>query len=156
MCLRIFQKEKNAFPRYKNKKLKKTKTWDFSKGVRPLFWSKTGNFSIFILWAKYARKMCFRMFQKEKKVLLNYKNNKLKKSKIWDFSKGVVTGFGQKLAIFPCLRIFQKETKAFPDYKNNKLKKAKIWDFSKENTVGVILRTPRQNAMRMSTKFDIR
>ena len=45
----ILERKKNAFSRYKNKKLKKTKTWDFSKGVSPLFWSKTGNFSIFIL-----------------------------------------------------------------------------------------------------------
>ena len=40
---------KKAFPDYKNKKLKKSKNWDFSKGVRPWFWSKIGNFSIFLL-----------------------------------------------------------------------------------------------------------
>ena len=31
---------------------------------------------------------------------LDYKNKKLKKSKNWDFSKGLVHGFGQKLVIF--------------------------------------------------------
>ena len=38
-----------AFPDYKNKKLKMSKNWDFSKGVSPQFWSKLGKFSIFLL-----------------------------------------------------------------------------------------------------------
>ena len=33
--------------------------------------------------------MCFTMFFKEKNVSLNYENNKLEKSKNWDFCKGV-------------------------------------------------------------------
>ena len=32
---------------YKNKKLKKTKNWHFSKGFNPLFWSKNGHFPHF-------------------------------------------------------------------------------------------------------------
>ena len=36
---------KNAFVRYKNRKLKKSKNWHFSKGVNPWFWSKNGHFS---------------------------------------------------------------------------------------------------------------
>ena len=39
--------QKNAFLGYKNKKLKKSKNWDFSKGVNPWFWSKNGHFSNF-------------------------------------------------------------------------------------------------------------
>ena len=31
---------KKSFKDYKNDKLKKTKNWDFSKGVSPWFWSK--------------------------------------------------------------------------------------------------------------------
>ena len=31
---------KNAFLGYKNKKVTKSKNWDFSKGVSPWFWSK--------------------------------------------------------------------------------------------------------------------
>ena len=31
-----------------NKKLKKSKKWDFSKGVSLWFWSKIGNFSTFL------------------------------------------------------------------------------------------------------------
>ena len=41
-----------TFPDYKNKRLKKWKNWDFSKGISPLFWSKIGNFSMFLIWAK--------------------------------------------------------------------------------------------------------
>ena len=47
----ILERQK-AFPDYKNKKLKKWKSWDFFKGVSPWFWSKIGNFSIFLLKAK--------------------------------------------------------------------------------------------------------
>ena len=39
--------QKNAFLSYKNNKLKKSKNWDFSKGVNPWFWSKNGHFSTF-------------------------------------------------------------------------------------------------------------
>ena len=35
---------KNAFLEYKNNKFKKSKNWDFSKGVSPWFWSKMINF----------------------------------------------------------------------------------------------------------------
>ena len=40
--------DRNAFLDYKNKKLKKSKNCDFSKGVSPSFWSKIGNFSRFL------------------------------------------------------------------------------------------------------------
>ena len=39
---------KNAFLGYKNKKLKQSKNWHFSKGVNPWFWSKNGHFSNFV------------------------------------------------------------------------------------------------------------
>ena len=39
---------RNAFLDYKNNKLKKSKNWDFSKGVSPWFWSKIGYFSRFL------------------------------------------------------------------------------------------------------------
>ena len=37
-----------AFLGYKNKKFKKSKKWDFSKGVSPWFWSKIGHFCMFL------------------------------------------------------------------------------------------------------------
>ena len=92
---------KKAFPDYKNNKLKKAKIWDFSKGVSPWLWLKIGNFSIFY-WniGKIAQQSVFESILERKKQV-KQQVKKLKKSKIWNFSKGVVTGFGQKLAIFP-------------------------------------------------------
>ena len=37
----------------------------------------------------------------ERNAFLDYKNKQLKKSKNWDFPKGLVDSFGQKLVIFP-------------------------------------------------------
>ena len=48
---------KNAFLDYKKEKLKKSKNWDFSKGVSPYFKSKIEAFSIFLFKAKKAKKM---------------------------------------------------------------------------------------------------
>ena len=39
---------RNAFLEYRNKKLKKSKNWDFSKLVSPWFRAKIGNFSRFL------------------------------------------------------------------------------------------------------------
>ena len=39
---------RNAFLDYRNKNLKKSKNWDFFKGVSPWCWSKIGNFSRFL------------------------------------------------------------------------------------------------------------
>ena len=39
---------KNAFLGYKNKKFKKSKNWNSSKGVNPWFWSKNGHFTNFL------------------------------------------------------------------------------------------------------------
>ena len=38
---------KNVFLGYKNKKLKRSNNWQFSKGVNPWFWSRNGYFSNF-------------------------------------------------------------------------------------------------------------
>ena len=43
---------RNAFLDYKNKKFKKSKNWDFSKGVSPWFWWKIGKFSRFLFKKK--------------------------------------------------------------------------------------------------------
>ena len=47
----------------------------------------------------------------KKNCFQDYKNEKLKKSKNWDISKGLVHGFGQKCEIWPCFffrQIIQK------------------------------------------------
>ena len=44
---------KNAFLGYKNKNFKKSKSWHFSKGVNPWFWSKNGQFSNVLFFRQY-------------------------------------------------------------------------------------------------------
>ena len=41
------RERQKAFPDYKNNKLRKSKIWNFAKGVSPWFSFKIGNFSIF-------------------------------------------------------------------------------------------------------------
>ena len=45
MCFFYILERKNAFLGNKNKKLKKSKNWHFSKGVNPWFCSRIGHFS---------------------------------------------------------------------------------------------------------------
>ena len=47
-CVYHILERRNAFLDYKKKKFKKSKNWDFFKGVSPWFWSKIGNFSRFL------------------------------------------------------------------------------------------------------------
>ena len=50
---------KNAFLGFKNKKIKKSKNWDFSKGVNPWFWSKTGHFSMLFFLGNIGQENMF-------------------------------------------------------------------------------------------------
>ena len=59
---------KKAFLDYKKQKVKTVKNWDFSKGVSPWFWSQILKFSIFLVLAKLASKMCLMISLKGKKV----------------------------------------------------------------------------------------
>ena len=77
---------KNAFRGYKNKTFKKSKNWDFSKGVNPRFWSKNGYFSIFFL-VNIGQENVFYDILQQKSKFLAYKNKKFKKSKNEHFSK---------------------------------------------------------------------
>ena len=84
---------KNGFLGYKNKKLKKSKNWHFSKGVNPWFLSKTGHLSKFFFSGNVGQAIVFYEIQDQKNACLGYKNKKLKKSKNWHFSKGVKPWF---------------------------------------------------------------
>ena len=69
-------------------------TLGFSKGVSPWLWLKIGNFSIFLLLiGKKDKENVFKSVQERKKAFPDNKNNKLKKSKIWNFAKGVSPWF---------------------------------------------------------------
>ena len=87
---------KNAFLGCKNKKFKKSKNWDFCKGVNPWFWSKNGNFSNFFFFRNIGQKNVFYDILKRKNAFLGYKNKKFKKSKNRHFSHG----FGPKNGCF--------------------------------------------------------
>ena len=91
---------KTGFLGYKNKKLRKSKNWHFSKGVNPWFLSKNGHFSNFGFLGNIGQANVFYDILERKNAFLGYKNNKLKTSKNWHFSKGVAHGFGPKMTIF--------------------------------------------------------
>ena len=120
-----------AFLDYKNGQLKNSENWHFSKGVCPLFWfKKIEIFPSFSLGKIGSKKVLSDILDRDKG---DWKR-KLKKSKNWDFPKGLDHGFGQKLAIFRLFilgKISQEnvfhdilEKKAFLEYKNKKLKKS--------------------------------
>ena len=87
---------KNAFLRYKNKKLKKAKTWHFSKGVNPWFWYKNGHFSNLFFLGNIGQQNVFYDILERGNAILGYKNKKFKKSKNWHFSKGLNPWFWSK------------------------------------------------------------
>ena len=80
---------KNAFPRYKNRKFKKSTNWHFSKGVNPWFWSKNGHFSNLFFLSNIGQKNVLYDILEQENAFLRYKNRKFKKSRNWHFSKGV-------------------------------------------------------------------
>ena len=94
-------------------------------------------FHIFTI-RKKDKENVFKSVQERKKSLSEYRNNKLKKSKISDFSMDLVKNWqffhpliigeiGQE-NVFEYIR---ERKKAFPDYKNKKFKKSNIWNFAK-------------------------
>ena len=101
--LRYSKTKKNAFLGYKNKKLeswkikklKKSNNRDFSIGVYPWFWSKSGHFLIFFL-VNISQENIFHNIIERKNAFLGCKNKKLKRSKSWHFSKGVYPWFWSK------------------------------------------------------------
>ena len=136
-------KRKNVFLGCKNKKLKNSKNWHFSKGVNPRFWSKNGHFSKFAFSGNIDQANVFYDFLEKKNTFLGFQNKKLKKSKNWHFSKGVNPWFFYKNRHFSNFAFsgkirqadvfydFVARKNAFLGYNNTKLKKSKNWDFSK-------------------------
>ena len=60
---------KNAFLSYKNKKIKKSKNWHFSKGINPWFWSKNGPCSKFFFFRQCRSRECLLWYSRTKKGL---------------------------------------------------------------------------------------
>ena len=80
---------KTAFLGYKNKKFKKSKNSNLTKGVNPWFLSKYGHFFKFFVFGNIGQENVFHDILERKNAFLGYKNKKFKKSKNWHFSKGV-------------------------------------------------------------------
>ena len=94
-------KRKNAVLSYKNKKLKTSKNWHFSKGVNPWFWSKNGHFSNFFFLGNIGQQNVVYDTLEPKSAFLGYKSKKFKNRKLDIFPRGLTHGFGSKMAIFP-------------------------------------------------------
>ena len=90
----------NAFLGYKNKKLKKSKNWNFSKGVNPWFWSKNGHFFQLLFLGNIGQEKVFYDILERKNAFLGYKNKKFKNSKNCHFSKEVNPWFLDKYGRF--------------------------------------------------------
>ena len=92
----ILERE-NAFLAYKNKKFKKSKYRNFSKGVNPWFRSKNGHFPIFFFFGNIGQENVFYDIVEREKAFLAYKNKKFKK---WKNLKGVDQRFLSKKGHF--------------------------------------------------------
>ena len=93
---------KNAFLGYKNKKLKKSKNCDYSKGVNPWFLYKKWPFFQLPFARQYRpeKRLCFR-YSRTKNARLGYKKRSSESRKIAIFRKRLTHGFSTKMTIFP-------------------------------------------------------
>ena len=88
--------QKNPFLGSKNKKFKKSKNWQFSKGVKP--WLRVQKWPFFQLLSlgNIGQDNVFYDILQRKNAFLGYINKKFKKSKNWHFSEGVNPWFWSK------------------------------------------------------------
>ena len=133
---------KKVFLGYKNKKLKKSKNWYFSKGVNPWFWSKNRHSPKVYFLGNVSQANVFYDIPERRNAFLDYKNKKFNQSKNWHFSKDVNQWFWYENSNFSTFflgNIGQENVfyhilgriNAFLGYKKNQLKKWKNWHFSK-------------------------
>ena len=93
---------KNAFLGQKKQKFKKSKNSHFSKGDNPWFWTINSHFSIFFFFGNIAKENVPYDILERKNAFIGYKKKKVQKTRKIDiFSKGLIHGFGLKMAIFP-------------------------------------------------------
>ena len=134
---------KNAFLGNKNKKLKQSKNWHFSKGVNPWFCSKIAHFSNLLFLDNIGQENVFHDILELKNAFLGNENSQFKPSKNWHFSKGVNPWCCSKIGHFSIIfflgnigqenvfyDILERKI-AFLGNKNKKLKKSKNRHFSK-------------------------
>ena len=135
--------QKTVFLGHKNKKFKKSKNWQFFKGVSLWFWSKNGLFSNFFFWGNIGQEHLFYDIVHPENAFVAYKKKISESWKTDIFPKGLTYSFGPKLAIFPTFFFLGniRQENVFYDilerknpflcYKNKKFKKSKNWHFFK-------------------------
>ena len=107
LCFQIFQNEKTPFLAIKARTSKSGKIAIFPKGLVHGFGQKLTFLPSFFLKVIQARKMCFTIFQNGKTPFQAIRTRSSKSGKIVIFGKGLIHGFGQKLAIFPNFFLWQ-------------------------------------------------
>ena len=124
MCLTTFQKEKTSFYATKTRISKIRKLEFLQRGQSTVLVKNCEVFFILLFKAKQARKTCFTICQKEKTVFVGDKKKKFKKSKVWNFLKGVSPRFWSKDNFFDHDIFFAilERKQAFLEYKIKKLK----------------------------------
>ena len=101
MSFQKFQNEKAPFYAITTKSSKSRKKDIFPKGLTHGFGPKMAIFSTFFFQAIQARKMSFMIFQIQKTSLQAIKTTSPKSRKMDILPKGLTSGFGLKMAIFP-------------------------------------------------------
>ena len=89
----ILERKKRLSTLKKQQVKRSQKIGNFRKGHSPWSWSKKGNCSILFIFGKIGQKNVFRDILQRKTSFKDIKNSNVKKSKNWDFSKGVSPWF---------------------------------------------------------------
>ena len=133
---------KKAFLGYKNKKFKKSKNWEFSKGVNPFFLVQKWPFFQLFFFGNIGQENILYDILERKNAFLGYKSEKFKKAKNWHFSKWVSPWFWSKNGYFSTFFLDNlghenilydiiERKNAFLGYQSKKVKRSKEWHFSK-------------------------
>ena len=123
MSFTIFQNEKTPFQAIKTRSSKTRKIDIFPKGLTHGFAPKMAIFPTFIFQEIQSRKMSFTISQNEKTPFQAIKLKSFKTERIDIFLKGLIHGFGPKMAIFEtfiCKEIEVNEI-SFTIFQNGKM-----------------------------------
>ena len=148
MSFTIFQNEKTPLQAIKTSSSKSRNIDIFPKRLAHGFCLKLALFSTFIFYVIQSRKMSFPIFQNEKTPFKPIKTRRSKRRKIEVFPKGLIHGFGLKMAVSPTFifyviqarkmsfTLFQNEKTPFQAIKTRRSKSRKIDIFPKGLTHG--------------------
>ena len=119
--------EKNAYLGYKNKKFKKSKNWNFSKGVTSWIWSKHGHFYPLFFLGNIGKEKVFHDILERKNSCLGYKKTSSKRREIDIFSNGLTDVFCPKMTILPfCFLRQYRQGKCLSQYSRTKERPSRL------------------------------